>query len=690
MTAENSTQKSLRRSVSGKVTELLNTVATQGYRLTQDNGVPSPAEEIGSMIRRCVLLALRNIDDKIRMLESDAQKELNLSSTRGSLIKFYMKGGNAYKCVIGGVLDIQAAKNDNGGGTSDWDTQVVVNPWIPSPIRARLYNDTIEVTLSEFRQCAEDVAHIVHNNHLDIVLNLNSVPIGDAVTQNEKKDGVAAGRYVFVLDEQQTTRRIFNYDNLGMVYDDRVNLTPATGMDKKDGPGILLHDAIKPFMLYRLGYTGKIFKLKDNLPGPITAGITEEEYDTNEEQPRKALGELIDITIPRLDTIEAVEVWESLASNQIQITHTDINIRHLDDAAQPIPLPDINYHKLEQFLMLCEMADGSSRHYNKLPKRVQRLKEACETQITNNESMAKVKAPLFHMAGVTDANQLQTNLAAVNTIDGYLSVHDATNFNAGLYTRDAWMIFIRSLMIHVCYRVTNNAQNLNNNTWQDAEKNRQKGNSGHNAARTVWAGIWNKYQTQNNENPLRVSSQSQSSIPGIQRYRSDDLALLDQLQVAAATSHDLTSGTLIDTSKLFPSTVSHWRILRVDDRDVMLKVFAEFKTQFNLLKAKDNTLSFHHKFYTREDDRGHIPECLVIAKKGEEIISVCTLVVGLDSRSGYSRMSSVDLDIGKNTIAVLADIARQRKLTAAMIHDYPLKTTIAAHYNVIKNLMKLT
>ena len=122
----------------------------------------------------------------------------------------------------------------------------------------------------------------------------------------------------------------------------------------------------------------------------------------------------------------------------------------------------------------------------------------------------------------------------------------------------------------------------------------------------------------------------------------------------------------------------------------MLKVFAEFKTQFNLLKAKDNTLRFHHKFYTREDDRGHIPECLVIAKKGEEIISVCTLVVGLDSRSGYSRMSSVDLDIGKNTIAVLADIARQRKLTAAMIHDYPLKTTIAAHYNVIKNLMKLT
>ena len=687
MVAETKEQKDLRRNVSGAVTKVLNTVGTAGFRLPGEAG---NNDEIGSMVRRCVLLALRNVDDSIRLLEREVQTELNLTISQGQLVKFYMKGGNAYSCMVGTANDVQNSRNNIGGGDSDWDTQVVVNPWLPTPIRTRLHNEVIEVALSEFRTCAQDIAHIVHGYNLDVVLDLTSIA-GNETDVDADGGDVKAGQYAFVLDGQQSTRKIFSYDSIGMVFDDQVAIPAVEGTDTKDGPGILLHAAIKPFELYRLGYLGKIYRLTG--PRPIPVPLTSAYYDESSLLPRKALAELIDITIPRLDTIEAFEVWESLESHHINISHESLGIRNLPDASMPIPLPDINYHKLENMLMLCEMADGSSRHYNKLPKRVRRLREACEAEVVGGKTDNEVKLSLLQMAGVSRDAELRTGVVANvarGIINGYLDEFDRVDYRAGLYDAvGSWREFIRNLMIHVRLVVTENQANLLDATWQLAEKDRQARNTDGNVARAVWAEIYNSYSTTTNTNPLRVSTTTVDNGLSVQRYRSDDLAMLDQLQAVGATSHDVDDSPLVNAGALKPSTVSHWRVFRVDDRDSMVKMFATFKTKFNMRKSSDSSLNFVHRFYTREDDRGHIPECLVIAKKGEKILSVCTIVVGADSRTGYSRMSSVDLALGKNTVAVLSDIARQRKLTAALIHDYTLTAVLSQHYGMIKQLIKV-
>ena len=679
MATETAQQKDLRREISGKVTKILNTIDTMGFRTDGTANV-----EIGAMIRRCVLLALRNIDDGIRMLEREIQNELNLNRSQGALIKFYMKGGNAYNCVVGTLENINNSCNVIGGGDSDWDTQVVINPWLPSPIRTRLHNEVIELAMSEFRVCSHDIARIVHHNNLDIVLDLETVT-GNSIEKTADAGEVKAGKYTFILDPQQATRKVFNYDNLGMVFDDRVNLTPAPNMDPKDGPGLLFHSAIKPFELYRLGYVGKVFKLGTKRPFP--APLTDSDYDKQSMLPRKSLAELIDITIPRLGTVEAFEVWESIATNHIDISHKDINVRNLDDAAVPIPLPDINYHKLENLLMLCEMANGSSRHYNKLYKRVSRLAESCTTQVNAGQTADQVKLPLLHMVGVANEGQLQAVTASTNQITNYLQTHDNDHWSAhpNPYNQAGnWYEFIKRLMIHVHVSVSNNAANLADTTWQGIEKTRQAGEND-NPARSVWADIYNTLKTQTNSHPMRVTTTTPE--PSIQRFRSDDLALLDQIQIVAASSHDTDDAPLINATSLKPSTISHWRIYRVDDRAALVKIFATFKTQFNLLKSKDNTLNFVHRFYSREDWRGHLSECIVIAKKGEKILSVCTITTGHDARTGCARASNPDLELGKNTIAVLADIARQRKLTAALIHDYTLKAALSDHYHIAKQLI---
>lgn len=684
MAEESAAQKKLRRGVNSQITEILNTITLCGKRIDPNQNIPQQSEQVGAMIRRCVLLSLRNIDDRIRMLERDVQQEFNFSQNVGELVKFYMKGGNAYKCVVGNQNDIRNARQVNGGGTSDWDTQVVVNPWLPIAVRKRLYNEIEEVTLSEFRTCARDIAGILHNNNLSLILSLYDGSLMTVVDDQDETDDVPAGQYIFVPDEKQSTRRIFNYDSLGMVFDDRVFL-PA---DNKDGPGLLFHDAIRPFRLFRLGYIGKVYRLRNDINGqPLPANpfeIDDSLYELDSILPRKSLAELIDITIPRQDTIESFEVWESLRTNHIQITHEELNVANLEDASQLIPLPDINYHKLEQFLMLCEMADGSSRHYNKLPRRVDRLAEICQLQAVNDQRDVVIR-PLLHMAGVNAEQHLQTNQQAEGEIDNYLRTYDTVRFNNQGYAPNpnGWLPLIRCLMIHIRVRANNNNNSIINLNWQAAENAIQRNNN-NNRIRGIWAAIYNNCASPNNRTP---SSPTNNTPVFMQRYRSDDLAMLDRLRGISAGTQDVNPTPLVNAENLKPSTISHWRIYRFYDKESMLAIFAEFENQIRTLNRREEEYSFNYRFYTRIDGRGHIPECIIVSKEGEEIKSVCTLTVGDDARTGGVRANHTDRVLDKNTLATLSDMAMQRKLTASLIHDYPLKTSISSHYVTLQALI---
>jgi hypothetical protein len=74
-------------------------------------------------------------------------------------------------------------------------------------------------------------------------------------------------------------------------------------------PGIILNDGIKPFVLYRMGYTWHARWVKDPKAPAGDDPVT----------PRPILMELIDVTTPRRDTVEAVTVWSDIIRNHLVI-----------------------------------------------------------------------------------------------------------------------------------------------------------------------------------------------------------------------------------------------------------------------------------------------------------------------------------------------------------------------------------
>ncbi len=106
-------------------------------------------------------------------------------------------------------------------------------------------------------------------------------------------------------------------------------------------PGIILNDGIKPFVLYRMGYTWHARWVKDPKAPAGDDPVT----------PRPILMELIDVTTPRRDTVEAVTVWSDIIRNHLVIAE--------DAGAEErwrLPLPSMEYHLWEGLTMLCEIA----------------------------------------------------------------------------------------------------------------------------------------------------------------------------------------------------------------------------------------------------------------------------------------------------------------------------------------------
>ncbi len=109
--------------------------------------------------------------------------------------------------------------------------------------------------------------------------------------------------------------------------------------------------------------------------------------------------ELIDVTIPRRNTVEGVEVWDDIASGHFVVKSESVGIQgHL----QQLPFPDVFYHLREQLEMLCEVADNSSRHQDKMCKRFTRLDEIYEKQ----EDKRRVTRLMSAQIGVPDIMKL--------------------------------------------------------------------------------------------------------------------------------------------------------------------------------------------------------------------------------------------------------------------------------------------
>jgi hypothetical protein len=75
------------------------------------------------------------------------------------------------------------------------------------------------------------------------------------------------------------------------------------------------------------------------------------------------------VTLPRRNTVEAVEMWERLVTEHMKLDGIKISITHQGvTITEKLPLPSLAYHFTEQALMLCEVAAGVSNSVDKVDR----------------------------------------------------------------------------------------------------------------------------------------------------------------------------------------------------------------------------------------------------------------------------------------------------------------------------------
>jgi hypothetical protein len=362
---ENSEVRALRRALSSDLTRTINTATNYPE------------------IRLKVLESLEELNERFTELESLAHHELHIVDSQ-PLIRFYMKGGNAYTCAYepAGV-----PAQDQGGGNSDWDTQVIVNPWAPLPVQTYLYSRIEDIIRDQMIKTGVEIAPLAS------ALGFPPSPTVLWAPDQQQRHCY----YQLTRDDPQTFRQVFDYERLGMWMNGRMPLSDEN-VPSEFLSGIVFNDGIVPFQLFRMGYTwhAAVSRVPPYPPDPV--------YRQGPEIERPVLMELIDVTLPRRNTVEAVEVWRQIETGDLDVLHQKVGV--LEGPARRLyvlPLPTLPYHLRENAIMLCEIADGSSHHKDKLPRRLDRFNQIWTSLVIPQPNM---QAMLGRLAGTN-------NLAAV-------------------------------------------------------------------------------------------------------------------------------------------------------------------------------------------------------------------------------------------------------------------------------------
>lgn len=308
-----------------------------------------------------VLTKVMNADASLQQWMAQAMVKIANHLGSSDNYFFHVKGGTSL------ALYLQAnGTNPTGIITpSDWDTQLVVNPTLPpsqwyplvEKLRARVL-EALQALQVEFSQIqgiqgflngvATTATQGDAKNHLygaDILLakqrNLETVLTTPLIHPLQFMDTAAS-----MLREEpesawpERVEKLFPFSptQLGM----------KTGFGGPAYASILMNHAIKDFYLFRL----MVRYEASNLPDMV---------DSDTEDRFRA--ELIDISIPRRDTVEALQQWHATRPRLMQ--------------AQNIPIPNHEYHLEEQIKMVRENLEGGSPSPHKLKKRLQRGVAVC-------------------------------------------------------------------------------------------------------------------------------------------------------------------------------------------------------------------------------------------------------------------------------------------------------------------------
>lgn len=611
---ETEEERAIRRAMSGDLTKLINTVSQYPY------------------IRAQVITSLAMINRRLEQLVAAARQRFFIKDDK-PLVRFYMKGGNAFECVFN--PDGPQA-TDEGGGNSDWDTQAIVDPWAPREVQDWLYGMIEDIVLDEMRRAGISIATIEKANtteHFEALIPKSAKwPPADNVKLEINKDV-----YTLTLDNPQTIRKIFDYDHLGLWFNDTTKLSDENlGKAASEMiPGIVLNDSIQPFKLYRLGYTWHA-KATDPPPDPLV-------LDPPPVIEKLALMELIDVTLPRRNTIEAVAVWEELETGILGITAVPVAVRPNPPAslqAVSLPMPGIFYHLVEISTMLCEIADGSSHHADKLPKRFERFKKIVEMPGLNQQ---KAVEALSALVGVPDITKFSAdpNSNVTQAIFTYAPAY--------LYSDDPSILLARKVMNIVANRPPSQVD--------PSQVLKERANF---------------------SDFLQLLGKSPASPYIVSAACSDDLVLLGFLRASQ----------YINLGRVKISGIPNCVIIRVT-RYTDLNKMAQFITLIlqKLAESKEAPLIVHSRLHNTVRPDGITSECTLVAFINGRPNACITFTNATPEEAPFHHAPEDQRTTKDTMYCAPAELAIQRKVAAALIADYSVRTAIANQYEILKELL---
>lgn len=617
---ESDAARAIRRALSANRTDTINNAQT--YPAT----------------RKVVIETLQNLATRLEELDQSVKDKFGIDPTK-RLVYFYMKGGNAFKCIVNPQ---GADATQNGGGSSDWDTQAVVDPWAPYPVQAKLYAEIEDIVHDELVRAGVAIAAAVMpplpQPQPPLPVQFPTSP--DTVTvQDANKNNVT---YTIKCDDPQTLRTVFDRDKLGLWMNGSKKLNDKS-VDAQYIPGIILNDAIPPFQIFRMGYTWHA------------------EPNQNPDIDKPILMELIDITLPRRNTVEAVSVWNEIERGILRIEPTEVSVdAGLGKVTATLPLPELSYHLREISTMLAEIADGSSHHADKLPKRLERFKAIYDNPNFARQTFLDEVSALAGVAGISPDAIPNLNYQGIDQV-----IRERAN--AFDNSQDPAIKIARNLMALVASRVRTNydPQGL---LTKDVRAEFGVGRANMTAI-------------------LKFTELLKSGSPVTGYAFSDDLVLIE---------------TLADTSYAAPgsTTLSGMRqnaVLRVSASstpDVLAAVFANklmrlaAQVRANQVIVPDPSLKAFLLSDLTTNSRSHnsvLPsgptnENTVVAFSNSRPAMCLTFTSATDAEAPFRQ----DPQLRVNYSAP-ADLAAQRKVSAALIEDYTVRTAISQQYERLKN-----
>lgn len=586
-------------------------------------------------VRLAVLQALSQLNIRFAELREAFDKAHKVRRDR-PLLHFYMKGGNAFKVAKGEAL--------TSGGDSDWDTQVVFDAWAPPPLLDVVHARVEDIVRDELGKAGVRIAEVIDK--------ANAAAGNDMDDGGEDPDGedpqtafgkiaadwrrVAAtllpgidlSNYVLTVDQPQTLRRVFDHDRLGLWFESAAPLASRRKDATSWVPGQLFNDAVRPFILYRMGYTWRASLKEDADFSLAAAPIT-----------KPILMELIDITIPRRNTVEAVEVWDAIGNQHMTIADKNVGFqRH----AIWLPFPSLLYHLSEQLDMLCEIADGSSRHADKMARRFARLREIVHSRRLSDETILEM---VSERAGVERISQL--NALGPITIDqrlhallGKLPNDDRQEFELtmgeGRYRTDPADPAIRlAVLMMVEIIETTKALNADCDAGALTETAQQRLRNGR-------------------ELPFLAQLHQEDGVRAM--AFSDDLALVGALEGIGYLDLGQVGGCGIDVAAVY----------RVSDEKAL-----------RAIASKLPVLGFLGQLYRTSRENGYSYEYACVGVLAGKPMIMLTLTTASEQELYFPKS-------GAQRVAPLVEIVRQRKMAASLVRGYATRTALARQYEAGK------